>query len=243
MQTDNDAFGHMVFDYFQNEDAVEIVERDDGFLGLSMGAAAYFSQYADWSPHLQRAMTYVRGRVLDVGCGAGRFALYLQDTGHEVVGIDNSPLALEICRRRGLRETRLMSITQVSARQLGQFGSIIMLGNNFGLFGNLRRARWLLRRFYRMTPQDGRLIVESNNPYATDKPYHLAYHKNNQQQGRMAGQLRLRIRYLTYVGPWFDYLIVSQEEMQDILAGTGWGVSHFLDSDGSVYAAIIEKTG
>ena len=57
----------------------------------------------------------------------------------------------------------------------------------------------------------------------------------------MAGQLRMRIRYQTYASPWFDYLIVSRPEMEEILEGTGWYVERFIDSDGSMYVAVIEK--
>ncbi len=241
MKPEQDAFGREIYDYFQTGEAIEIIEREDGFVDLSGGPAGYFSQHADWSPHLQEAMTYVQGRVLDVGCGAGRFALYLQEQGHDVVGIDNSPLAVEVCRRRGVRDARVLSVTQVSKRQLGQFDSIIMMGNNFGLFGNPRRAKWLLRRFYGMTGNDGRIIAESNDPHGTDKPHHVAYQKHNRQRGRLPGQLRLRVRYLNYIGDWFEYLIVSQAEMQAILADTGWKVSRFIESEGSMYVAIIEK--
>ncbi|MEJ2747498.1 MAG: methyltransferase domain-containing protein [Anaerolineae bacterium] len=241
MRPEQDAFGREIYDYFHTGEAVEIIERDDGFIAVSGGPPIYFSSYVDWPPHVQEALTYVQGRVLDVGCGAGRFALYLQAQGHEVLGIDNSPLALEVCRQRGVKETRLLSVTQVSARQLGQFGSIIMMGNNFGLFGNPRRAKWLLRRFYGMTGVDGRIIAESNAPQSSAKPYHQAYHERNRQRGRPPGQLRLRVRYLNYTGPWFDYLIVSPAEMQEILAGTGWKATRFIESEGSVYTAIIEK--
>ncbi|MFW5418407.1 SIP domain-containing protein [Nocardiopsis sp. CNT-189] len=37
----------------------------------------------------------VRGAVLDVGCGTGENALYLAERGHDVVGVDFSPAALE----------------------------------------------------------------------------------------------------------------------------------------------------
>lgn len=241
MKTEQDAFGQEIFDYFQTGEATEIIERDDGFVAVSSGPTAYFSQYDEWSPHLQKAMRYVQGRVLDMGCGAGRFALYLQEQGHEVVGIDNSPLAVEVCRQRGVKDARVLSITRVSRRLLGQFDTIIMMGNNFGLFGNPRRAKWLLRRFYGMTGVNGRIIAESNTPGTSDKPYHQAYHERNRQRGRLTGQLRLRVRYLNYIGPWFEYLIVSQAEMQQILAGTGWAVSRFIESEGSVYTAVIEK--
>ena len=40
---------------------------------------------------------------------------------------------------------------------------------------------------------------------------------------------------------WFDYLLVSKEEMEEILSGTGWRVREYLDSDSIIYIAIMEK--
>ncbi len=45
----------------------------------------------------------VPGPALDLGCGAGQVALHLQGPGCEVVGIDVSPRAVEVCRRRACR--------------------------------------------------------------------------------------------------------------------------------------------
>jgi hypothetical protein len=57
----------------------------------------------------------------------------------------------------------------------------------------------------------------------------------------MPGQVKIRIRYNKYVTPWFDYLLVSKEEMENIFRGTCWEVKHFIDSKSSPYIAIIEK--
>ena len=35
---------------------------------------------------------------------------------------------------------------------------------------------------------------------------------------RLAGEIRIRIRYKTLKGPWFDYLLVSPEEMEAIVS-------------------------
>ncbi len=237
-----DAYGHLVYDFLHGRPGYEVNERDDGFVGISLGAEAYFAGYEDWPAHQREGIRFARGRVLDVGCGAGRVALYLQDKGLDVVGIDVSPLTVKTCEQLGLNDARVMPVTQVS-RRLGTFDTIVMYGNNFGLFGSFRRARWLLGRFRGITSDTARIIAESNDPYATDQPCHLRYHKLNRKRGRMGGQLRLRVRYQGYMTPWFDYLLVSRDEMQEILEGTGWRVGRFIGSDGSPYVAVIERDG
>ena len=57
----------------------------------------------------------------------------------------------------------------------------------------------------------------------------------------MPGELRIRVRYKTYKTPWFDYLLASPEEMEDILDGTGWHVARFFKGKSSGYCALIEK--
>jgi cyclopropane fatty-acyl-phospholipid synthase-like methyltransferase len=235
-----DAFGELVSAYYNGKDVIEIVERDDGLISTTAGPQAYFWEYEKWPDHYKEAIQMVGGRVLDIGSGAGRISLFLQKEGYEVLATDNSPKALQVCQLRGVSKTALCPITQLSNR-LGIFDSIVMLGNNFGLFGNFKRARWLLKRFHHMTSSQGCIIAESNDVYATDDPIHLAYHQRNRQRGRMAGQLRLRIRYQNFKTPWFDYLIVSQGEMKEIIQGTGWVIRQFINSEGPQYIAIIDK--
>ena len=238
----HDAFGMLLTHHFAGESCGEFIERDDGYLVASDNLAAYFAPFGEWPPRIQQAMNYVRGRVLDVGVGAGRFALYLQEQGHEVVGIDVSPGALEICRKRGVKDVRQLPFHRVDA-SLGTFDTVLMMGNNFGLFANPRRAKWMLRRLKKLTGPNARIVAESLDIYGTDKPEHLAYHARNRRRGRMAGEIRLRVRYRELIGDWFDYLMVSQAEMQEIVKGTGWRVAEFLGNTGGQYVGVIEKEG
>jgi hypothetical protein len=242
VKRDADAYGQELMSHHRTGHGYEIVERDDGFIDISCATKVYFTPYAEWPKHIQDALRFVEGTVLDIGCGAGRHSLYLQETGHDVVGIDLSPLAVEICRERGLRRAENISITQITSR-LGRFDTMIMLGNNFGLFANTHRASWLLRRFYNMTSRQGRIIAESRDPHVTDLPDHLAYHRLNRSKGRMPGQLRIRIRFRRHVGPWFDYLLVSKEELHTLIRDTGWHVGRFFDGKSGSYAVLLSKEG
>jgi ubiquinone/menaquinone biosynthesis C-methylase UbiE len=239
LESEEDAFGHALLAVHKGEEVNETIERDDGFFD-SMSTRGYFSDYEAWSQIEQKAMRFVKGRVLDIGCGAGRHSLYLQGKGFDVLGIDVSPLVLKVCRERGLKKLKLMSIESVDFKP-NSFDTILMMGNNFGLFGNLNKAKRLLRRFHRMTSKDGLIIASSRDPYKTDNPAHLQYHKMNKRKGRMSGQVKIRIRYEKYKGRWFDYLMVSKEEMTQILSNTGWKAKEFLDTGDPYYIAIVEK--
>ncbi|MFQ5945103.1 MAG: class I SAM-dependent methyltransferase [Anaerolineae bacterium] len=242
IKDEQDAFGHAFLDMYEGRGGREITERDDGFMLAGAGQALYFSEYDEWPEAEKQAMEHARGRVLDIGCGAGRHALYLQDKGLEVLGIDNSPNAIKVCRARGLKETMVLSITQVS-RRLGTFDTILMMGNNFGLVGNPLRARWILRRFHGMISDRGRIIAQNRDPYQTDEPEHLEYHDRNRARGRPAGQVRVRVRYRKHVTPWMDLLFVSPDEMREILAGTGWRFAQILEQrQQGNFIAILEKT-
>jgi len=240
MKRAEDAFGRMLWAYYNGQRVFEIDERDDGYIEASTSPKMYFSDYEDWPHHEKKAIEYVKGRVLDIGCGAGRHSLYLQKKGLDVLGIDNSPLAIKVCKLRGLKKAKIMSIEDIDFKPKS-FDTIIMMGNNFGLFGSFQKARSLLKRFHKITSDDGLIVAETRDPYKTDNPAHLEYHELNRKRGRMGGQVRIRVRFGKYATPWFDYLFVSKEEMEDILKGTGWKVKQYIDSGNALYIAIIEK--
>ena len=240
MKPEEDAFGQALMALYNGRDSFEIIERDDGYFD-AIETRAYFTKYEEWSPFEQKAMEFAKGSVLDVGCGAGRHSLYLQQKGLDVFGIDISPLSIEVCRLRGLRKAEVMSIEEVDFPP-DSFDTVLMLGNNFGLFGSFERARLLLKRFHEMTSEDALIIAATRDVYKTDKPDHLEYQRLNRERGRMSGQVKIRVRFHRYASKWFDYLMVSKQEMEDILDGTGWKVQEYLDSDGANYIAIIGKT-
>ena len=239
LKDNQDAFGHCFKDYLAGKADTYIIERDDGFI-YADPLKGYFNSYKEWPPIVRKAMRYVKGRVLDIGCGTGRHSLYLQEKGLDVVGIDNSPLAIQVCKERGLLDARLISTTQINS-YLGIFDTVIMFGGNFGLVGSFDGARRLLKRLNRVTSEHSRILAIGRDPYQTNDPDYLDYHARNRMKGRMPGQIRMRIRLRSFATPWFDWLIVSREEMEQILHGTGWVMKKYIGADTPTYAAIIEK--
>jgi hypothetical protein len=77
LKSGEDVFGQALWAACEGADVFEELERNDGYLD-AMRTGGYFSDYEDWSPLEQKAMQFVKGKLLDIGCGAGRHSLYLQ---------------------------------------------------------------------------------------------------------------------------------------------------------------------
>lgn len=240
-QNNSDAFGQMLFDYYKTgKGKAEIIERDDGFISTGgYGPVLYFSEYKNWRSLEKKAIQLVRGRVLDIGCGAGRHSLYLQNKNFDVTAIDNSPLAIKVCKLRGLKKAELLSVEEVDKLSKKSYDSVLMLGNNFGLLNNPQKAKSILKKLYKITSKEALIIAENTDPTSTN-PDHTSYHKLNKSQGRLPGQLKIRVRYRKFIGPWFDYLFVTKKELETIINDTGWKVRKYIDGDND-YIVVLGK--
>lgn len=108
MASNEDVYGEAIHAHHAGEESFKIVERDDGYIGPPDDPELYFSLSDEWAEREHVAMDRAEGRVLDVGCGAGRHPLYLQEQGHEVVGIDNSASAVTLA---AIGASMLVSVT------------------------------------------------------------------------------------------------------------------------------------
>jgi SAM-dependent methyltransferase len=216
---------------------IEIVERDDGLIS-GTPADRYLSRPADWPGFERRALDRLDGRVLDIGAGAGRVALALQDRGVPVVALDVSPGSIEVARTRGVRETACTTVDD-HARGGDRYDAFALFGNNIGLLANPDRAPVFLAALAAMARPGARLIGQGTDPYGRDDEVHNAYHARNRAAGRMGGQLRLRVRYRELATDWFDYLLCSPDELASLVHGTPWRIADIDAADAPFYVATL----
>jgi SAM-dependent methyltransferase len=242
MTPDIDVFGHALLDWAMGGTLPEVLEREDGFTQVGAGPDVYLSGVRNWPAAERKSIQYMRGRVMDVGCGAGRVALELQKRGVDVVGLDASPLAAKAAKLRGLNEVWSMPIEDLD-RRIETFDSLVLFGNNFGIFATPTRARRLLIHLAKNTHPGARILAESTNAYCGGAPaFDRSYYFRNKARGRSPGQVKLRYHYGHRVGPWFQWLYVSRSEMRSILVGTGWHLERIVGVVPSEpYVAILVK--
>jgi len=177
--------------------------------------------------------------VLDIGAGAGRHSLVVQRRELESVAIDISPGAVEVCRRRGVRDARLLPLDKID-ESLGVFDTVLLLCGNFGLAGGRDETIALLERLHSLTSPGARIVLDTVSPYEDNDETDLAYFERNRKRGRMPGQVTIRIRYDGLTTPWYDLLCVDLLELVALIERTGWDPI-FLGEDGADVYAVLEK--
>lgn len=235
-----DAFGRALLDRMdgRNSDRL-LLERDDGWVGEAMTPDSFFAGPDDWPAYERWALDHLpaEGRVLDVGCGAGRHALHLERHGHQVLAIDHSPGAVEVCQRRGLSDVLLADVSALRVSQAHD--AVLLMCGNLGIGGGPARSQRLLRRLRELVRPGAVLVGDTVDVTAdAESSEHRAYHDRNRRAGLPPGLVRIRSRYGRLVTPWFELYNVTRDELADFVDGTGWRLQAWTDG-GADYAAVF----
>ena len=129
------------------------------------------------------ALKFARGKVLDVGCGAGCHSLYLRRRGLRVTASDSSPRIVELAQIRGVKDARVADACGKMPFRDGAFDAVVLFGNNLGICGTLPRCRRMLRELYRIPSPRGRILATTRQPSTTNSQ-HRGYPSRNLARGR-----------------------------------------------------------
>ena len=165
-----DLFGKAILD-FQTDNSPEDLITETSISEPDEMSVAYLFRTFDEMPKLeQEALLLSKGKILDVGCGAGSHALFLQNERNlEVLSIDISPNAIEACKLRGLKNTRVQNVLALdndpseSEQAKQTFDTILLLMNGTGIFGTLEEtAKYLLKLKSLLNP-NGQILIDSSD--------------------------------------------------------------------------------
>jgi SAM-dependent methyltransferase len=108
----------------------------------------------------QKALEMARGTILDIGCGAGNHALYLQKKGFDVTALDASKGAIEICKNRGVTSSVHNSFLDYND---SKFDTLLLLMNGIGLAGKLNNLSSFLNHLKSLLQPKGQVLLDSSN--------------------------------------------------------------------------------
>ncbi len=230
-----DPMGAAIHDYFHTGKAARLRVLSPMFDEDEMPVGHLFRTYAQMPPLEQCALDRARGRVLDVGAGAGCHSLCLHDRGFSVTSLDISPLSCKVMRERGLPDVRQQNIMDPAF--VGQWDTILLLMNGIGMAGTLEGLPALLQRLRRMLAPGGQILTDS-----ADIRY--VYEDEDGQLLLPAdygyyGQIRYQMRYRRVVGEWFPWFYIDYPLLATLARAQGFGCSCVAQGAEHDYLALL----
>jgi len=112
---------------------------------------------------LERHRRELSGRVLELGCGAGRLTGHLAEISREVHGVDLSPAMVDYCRRTYPNaDFTVGDLRDLSAFASGSLEVVVAPFNVIDVLDDSERRR-VLREIARVLAEPGLLIFSSHN--------------------------------------------------------------------------------
>ena len=194
--------------------------------------------------HEAGLLAQAEGPVLDVGCGAGRTLLWLEQKGIKATGIDLSSGAVKVSRLRGCRDVHHGDVMAEGSGLFEEqkFQTVVLFGNNVGIGGTIEGAATLLRRLAFLTSPDGHLLVTGLDIAQTDERHHIAYHDANLAKGRPRGEISMRFEYQGKVSDWVQWFHPEPAELELLANESGWNVVHVGPASGPFFAGTLRKS-
>nr|WP_315153302.1 class I SAM-dependent methyltransferase [uncultured Flavobacterium sp.] len=156
-----DLFGKAILDYQTNNKPEDLLTETSISEEDIMSVAYLFRSYAEMPKIEQKALQLAKGKVLDVGCGAGSHSLTLQnDRRLDVTSIDISETAIQACKLRGLKNAKVQDLMTL---ENDKFDTIIVLMNGPGICGKLKNLPKFLLKLKSLLNDGGQILMDSSD--------------------------------------------------------------------------------
>ena len=178
------------------------------------------------------AVDKAKGKVLDVGAGAGVHALEMKKKGCEVLAIDISKGAAEHLKNKGLN---VQNINFFDLKDQ-QFDTITMLMNGIGIAGTLSNLENTLAHAKSLLAPGGKILCDSCDIryLYEDEDGALWVNLNTEYYGNF----RFQMSYKKEIGPWFDWLYVDFDSLFKAAANVGLKATRIYEQDDNYLAEI-----
>ncbi len=156
-----DLFGKAILDYQTNNQPEDLLTETSISEEDEMSVAYLFRTHQEMPLIEQKALALAKGKILDIGCGAGSHSLYLQNNQQlEVTSIDISPAAIEACQLRGLKDARVQNFMTLDTEK---FDTILLLMNGTGICGKLQKLPEFLSKLKSLLNPGGQILIDSSD--------------------------------------------------------------------------------
>ena len=192
-----------------------------------------FRKYEQMPEIEQVAIERSKGKVLDVGAGAGVHSLELFDRGMDVFPIEISEGAVNYMKQMGLN-ARKVNFFNVKDEK---YDTILMLMNGIGIAGKLSNLEHTLQHAKSLLNPGGKILCDSSDiKYLyQDEDGSMWVDLNSEYYGNFNFQMK----HKNEKGPWFDWLYVDFENLHKAAENVGLKAKKICDNEDHYLAELI----
>jgi len=231
-----DLFGKAILDFQTNNSPEDLNTETTISEEDEMSVAYLFRDFSGMPKLEQRALQLSKGKVLDVGCGAGSHSLYLQkEKNLEVTAIDISKNAVEACQLRGISDVFEIDILEFNSDK--KFDTILLLMNGTGIFGKLEHVAKYLQKLKLLLTKNGQILIDSSD---------IIYMFDEDEDGgkwisgdAYYGELEFTISYKGEKEAPFPWLYMDYNTLQNAAVANGLKCELVLEGDHFDYLARL----
>ena len=235
MNSKMDPMGRAIADYHKSKKASELRVFSPMFEEDEIPLTTLFRSYESMPEIERKALDMAKGRVLDVGAGAGCHSLVLQERGMDVTAIDISPLSVETMKERGVKKVLEQDFFTLE----GQFDTILMLMNGIGIVGTLDRMPEFFKQLDKILAPGGQVLCDSSDisyVFETEDgiiemPDDMSYY----------GEHSFQMQYKDTIGEPFDWLYIDADTLKQKAGRYGYAVEVVAEGEHYDYLARLTK--
>lgn len=217
MDSEKDPIGRALINYLRTGDDTPICVKLD-IADEDELLPSYFFRRFEQCPELEQiALQQSRGKVLDVGAGAGSHSLYLQKRGVDVTAIDVSPNSVEVMKERGLSNVELVNFYDVDN---GAFDTLLFLMNGIGLVQTLDGFDAFFTHARKLLAPKGQILLDSSDLIYMFEEEDGSYLID--LNDKYHGEVEFKLSYKDMSGEPFNWLYVSEELLIDAADANGF---------------------
>ncbi|MCL6460407.1 Methyltransferase domain-containing protein [Flavobacterium micromati] len=234
-----DLFGKAILDYQTNNSPEDLITETSISDEDEMSVSYLFRSFEDMPILEQKAMLLSKGKILDIGCGAGSHSLYLQkERNLEVTAIDISENAVKACILRGLQNVKIQNILKMESNNSeNKFDTILLLMNGTGIFGTLKNTSQFLQKLKSLLNPNGQILIDSSD---------IIYMFDEDDEGAFVipadgyyGELQFTVTYKGEKEDSFPWLYLDYNTLQNAANDNGLRCNLILEGEHYDYLAKL----
>ncbi|MFD1630627.1 class I SAM-dependent methyltransferase [Pseudopedobacter beijingensis] len=230
----NDIYGDFLKDYYHSGDNLDDVWLHNSYAEAeNMPADVFFRKEYELSDLELLAIRLCKGKVLDIGAGAGAISLVLQKRGLDVTALEISAGACEVMKWRGIKHILNQNIFNYVDQQ---FDTLLLMMNGIGFCEYADQVEVFLEHAKKLLKPNGQILFDSSD---------VAYLYENKPylDGGYYGEIDYQYEYKGKKGEWFSWVYLDRELMLDIAQSTGYEMEILFEDGNDQYLARLTLSG